>query len=95
MTNERPSEQSETVPRGLGCTAVVIAFRQLREAWFVSNLASHAHEREWEDEDQEKRREASNQVTKQLYDKQTEMIVNGDEVPKFRIAPTCGHDLWR
>lgn len=70
-----------------------MAFRKLREVWFWRHLASHSHEREWEDEKRQKLRESQNEDTKQLFDKQTEMILSGHDVPERWLAPTCGYDM--
>ena len=66
------------------------AFRELRTAWFNRHLRSHAHEREWEDDEHKERRERNNQGLKFQYDTDTEAIINGVDRP---IAPTCGADL--
>lgn len=71
------------------------AFRKLRDAWFARHLAARAPEREWEDEDEQERRESRNAAAKQLFDQQTEMILRGDDVPSHRVHPSCLHDLSR
>lgn len=68
------------------------AFRDLREAWFNAKLASNAHEREWETEEAQAAREASNKAKKLEYDKDTESILQGGGGV---IAPRCWNDLGR
>lgn len=66
------------------------AFRQLREAWFRTQLQLDAHEREWESEASESQRLAYNAEMKAIFDADTEAIIRGENRP---IAPTCWHDL--
>lgn len=70
------------------------AFRDLREAWFNTNLASRAHEREWETEEDQVTREESNKAKRLEYDKDTEAILQG-EGEGGMIAPRCWNDLGR
>jgi hypothetical protein len=51
------------------------AFRKLREKWFMYHLYSSPHERESEDESNEKYREETNKRLKTKYDEQTEAII--------------------
>jgi len=72
---------------------VIDAFRELREAWFNAHLRSRAHDREWEDDTAEERRERQNAELRRRYDDQTESIIAGNSgVP---VAPRCLHDMSR
>lgn len=66
------------------------AFVELRKAWFHRVLESHAHEREWESEDQKQWRKESNQKLLSKYNEQTARILRGE---KLCIDPRCGHDM--
>lgn len=66
------------------------AFRQLRLAWFNYHMKHKPHEREWEDEEDEKLRESYNKVLFDHYNEQTEDIIKGIDRP---ISPRCGWDL--
>lgn len=65
----KPSEATERLQA---------AFRELREAWFENHLKSHAHEREWESEDQATARHQQNVYLKRKFDQQTEGIICGE-----------------
>lgn len=69
---------------------VINAFRELRLAWFNAHLKSKPHEREWETEESEKRREEDNAELKEIFDEQTEAIILGEKLP---ISPRCSNDL--
>lgn len=66
------------------------SFRELRKAWFNAKLRSFAHEREWESEEEEERRELDNARRKKVYDAQTEAIINGQSAS---VVPHCWNDL--
>ncbi len=66
------------------------SFRELRGQWFNAILASKAHERVWESEEEEEAREALNSVLLAVYDRDTEAIIRG---ALRQVAPQCGHDL--
>ncbi len=61
------------------------AFRQLRNAWFNRVIRCDAHERQWEEEDDEAQRTARNHAAKVVFDKQTDFIIAGGDAP---ISPT-------
>lgn len=67
-------------------------FRELRKAWFDAQLYQGPHDRIWEEEDEEKAREESNQKLKALYDQQTEEILMGTKT--HPIAPRCPADVY-
>jgi len=71
-------------------SSLATAFRELRNAWFNSQLRSHPHEREWENEGAEVLRESRNSELKAQYDRQTEVIVVGLPAP---VCPTCAMDM--
>lgn len=64
------------------------AFRELRDEWFKAQLRPQSHERDWEIEEE---RVVINQQRRELFDKQTEEIISGEDKP---IAPTCEADMW-
>lgn len=66
------------------------AFRQLRHAWFMQGLHCYAHERDWELESDELRREQRNAEMRAIYDADTERIIAGGA---GTIAPTCWADM--
>lgn len=66
------------------------AFIQLRDAWFYQKLYSQPSERDWEDSEAMQYREERNKEQKELFDKQTNDIINGMYKP---IAPTCSYDM--
>jgi hypothetical protein len=66
------------------------AFRNLRNAWFNKVLKSRAHEREWEDQEAEDRREMNNARKRYAFDIQTEEILRGED---RCIAPICINDM--
>lgn len=68
------------------------AFRRLREYWFDNKMASHAHERVWEDEETERIRNDWNTCVKKQYDKDTEEILAGKPI---NVAPRCPADLGK
>jgi hypothetical protein len=72
-------------------TNIQNAFRILRESWFYRILYSSPHERDWEDEEQEKSREINNIRSKNLFDNQTERIIAGEILP---VAPMCNADMF-
>jgi len=69
---------------------LIESFKELRECWYHSNLHLYAHERIWEDEEDEEIRERSNRTIKELFDKQTNDLINGIRRP---IAPHCENDM--
>jgi len=69
-----------------------LAFRELRDQWFLTRLASHSPEREWEDEDQEEIRLRWNRERKEKFDKDTDAIVAGEHII---VAPFCAADLGK
>lgn len=68
------------------------AFRSLRNQWFRTRLASHAPEREWEDEEQQEARLRRNMELKEKFDKDTDAIVSGEHII---VAPFCAVDLGK
>ncbi len=66
------------------------AFRRLREAWFMSHVYQHAHERQWEEIEDEQWRERCNLKAKEQFDLQTEEIIAGKE---HNLTPRCLADL--
>lgn len=51
--------------------------RRLRDELFQKTEYQHAHEREWEDEDQENARERSNDEAKKEWDAETDEMIRG------------------
>mgnify|MGYP000949930812 CR=1 FL=1 len=70
--------------------AAEAAFRTLRAAWFAKCLRNNGHEREWEDEEHERRRQEGNSRLLEMYSKQTEWILRGESWPVF---PMCEADM--
>lgn len=68
------------------------AFRQLREAWFNSQLRSNAHEREWESEARGYQRACRNNALRKQYDDQTEAIISG---VGGCVCPRSAHDMLK
>ena len=66
------------------------AFRELRDAWFDMKLRAHAHERCWEEREQEEARIATNIRNKAQYDADTAAIIAG---AVRSVAPRCMADL--
>jgi hypothetical protein len=66
------------------------AFRELRNKWFYAKLHRNSHERVWESDEEGDRRESENKLLKEVYDKQTEMIISG---MSCCIAPYCSNDM--
>ncbi len=71
---------------------VTTVFRKLRESWFNAKLRSYGHERDWDDQDEERQelRNQQNRSSKAKYDEQTEAIIHGE---KRCLAPTCDNDM--
>lgn len=69
------------------------AFRELRAAWFDFRLRVPPHPRSWEDSFDESSRESNNARLREIYDQQTELIIQGDSL--LLVAPTCSADLMR
>ena len=85
-----PAAQCVGVKSMYDLDLTVALFRKLREAWFISELKSHAHEREWESEDREAIRQEQNKRLKQKFDEQTEGLLLG---VCRQIAPKCLAEL--
>lgn len=71
----------------------IIAFRKLRESWFQHHLVSKAGERDWIGEDSEALRKSQNTLTKELYDRQTQAVLDGKTIPERQLFPMCFHDM--
>lgn len=71
-------------------TKLADAFRRLRDAWFAKELRSVPQERVWEEQSQEAERHVRNAEVKHQYDKQTERIIAGEDLP---ICPRCLADM--
>ena len=82
--------QSMLVDRDARLAAAEAAFRTLRAAWFAKCLRNNGHEREWEDEEHERRRQEGNSRLLEMYSKQTEWILRGESWPVF---PMCEADM--
>ena len=67
------------------------AFKKLREKWFYSQLEEKPQEQVWEDEEDGDLREARNQALKERFDKDTQRIIEGEDV---LVAP-CRFDYFR
>ena len=74
---------------------VVQAFRLLRDYWFAAHIARRAHEREWETEEDEAARERCNMDARNLFNRHTEQIIAGEDLPIYRCCPMCLNDLTR
>lgn len=70
---------------------LVYAFRFLRNAWYLDKIYQHSHERENETELCKNNRDQQNRKMKEIYDRQTEEIINGLSVSG--IAPLCFNDV--
>jgi len=70
------------------------AFRTLRRAWFDAHLRSDAHEREWETEEQERRRNLRNAELLAVFDADTERIIASGAANVRIVCPTCANDIW-
>jgi len=66
------------------------AFKEIRSKWFEKHIMSKAQERVWESEEEEIGRETHNKELRKLYDKDTELIIDGQDRP---ITPTCSFDI--
>jgi hypothetical protein len=75
--------------------SLVDAFREIRRQWFAIHIQSHAPEREWEDEEHERRRLSDNAEMRQLFDQQTEAIVRQSDCLGVKVCPLCYDDLLR
>jgi hypothetical protein len=64
--------------------------RDLRQGWFMSQLYSRAHEREWESEEDENLRNERNERLHMKYTNRTERILRGE---KECLLPRCEADM--
>ena len=51
-------------------------FRELRTQWYYRTIHVYGHERVWETEDQEERREENNEYQKEIFDEETERLID-------------------
>lgn len=84
---------AEKIVDNSGVTTAQQLFRQLRSSWFDRVLQSKPQEHQWEEPEEAEARAEDNAERRELYDRQTEALLNGHR--QFPVTPYCLNDYYR